>query len=58
MPVGAMVGLEQTWRLAQSWYTDRLDPGWLRPTPAEAAAMLRDAGLEGTFWALETPPVE
>ena len=58
MPVGALIGLEQVWRLARVWYGDRLDPAWRRPTPAQAAAMLRDAGLQGAFWALEAPAVE
>jgi hypothetical protein len=58
MANGATVGLEQVWTLARLWYGHRLDPDWRRPTPAEAAAMFREAGLAGGFWDLDAPVVE
>jgi hypothetical protein len=49
---GATVPLEQLWRLARSWYDDRLEPDWRRRTPAERQALLDAAGLTGPFWSL------
>ena len=58
MTSGAVVTPGQVWTLARLWYSDRLDPGWRRPTAAEAAAMFREAGLDGPFWSVEVPAVE
>jgi hypothetical protein len=47
---GAVVPLEQVWRLAGSWYADRLDPEWTPREPAAMQRLLSDAGLTGDFW--------
>jgi hypothetical protein len=40
------------WRLAQTWYGNRLDPDW-SPRPTAAAQQLLDqCGLVGGFWRL------
>jgi hypothetical protein len=44
--------LEQTWALARLWYTDRMDPAWKRPSPADATAAFASLGLTGGFWNL------
>ena len=49
---GAVFSLDQCWRLADAWYSDRLDPGWRRRTPGEAEALFAELGLEGAFWRL------
>ncbi|NNC13741.1 hypothetical protein HII28_17895 [Planctomonas sp. JC2975] len=49
-PRGAVFGLDRLWRLASDWYTGRLDHGYRRREPLEAAAYFRDAGLTGAFW--------
>ena len=40
------------WRLAQGWYAGRLDRGYTRREPAEAAAYFAEVGLKGPFWGL------
>ena len=52
-PRGDAIDLPTLWRLAAGWYAGRLDPGYRRREPAEAAAYFRDAGLRGAFWGLE-----
>jgi hypothetical protein len=52
-PRGDAIDLPTLWRLAAGWYAGRLDPGYRRREPAEAAAYFRDAGLRGSFWGLE-----
>ena len=49
---GAVFSLEQCWRLADSWYGDRLAPEWRRRTPEEAETLFADLGLTGEFWRL------
>ena len=44
--------LTTLWRLARGWYRGRLDRGYVRREPAEAAAYFRDVGLDGPFWGL------
>ena len=49
---GAVVPLEQVWRLAKAWYTDPRDRSW-RPRPrAESQVVLASVGLTGGFWQL------
>ena len=51
-PVGQVIPAVTMWRLAQTWYGDRLDPGW-SPRPAAAAQQLLErCGLVGDFWRL------
>lgn len=52
LPEGATFSLEQQWRLAQIWYSDRADPDWRRRTPEEAEAAFAEVGLTGPFWEL------
>jgi hypothetical protein len=49
---GYVMDLTTLWRLAKDWYAGRLDPGYARRDPAEAAAYFRKVGLEGPFWGL------
>jgi hypothetical protein len=49
---GSMLDLETLWRLAQRWYEGRLDRGYVRREPQEAAAYFREVGLSGSFWGL------
>jgi len=44
------VPLEQAWRLAVAWYSDRLDLAWRRNTPEETEATFREVGLTSAFW--------
>lgn len=47
---GSVFDLATLWRLASEWYAGRLDPGYRRREPVEAAAYFRGAGLTGAFW--------
>lgn len=50
---GAILTLDQAWRLAQSWYSpDRRAPDWRRKTSEEAEALFSDLGLTSDFWNL------
>ena len=49
---GATMTVEQQWRLANAWYSDRLDPSWRRRTPEEAEQVFARCGLTGSFWHL------
>lgn len=51
-PRGAFFTPAQMWRLADTWYHDRADPGWQRRTAAEAEAIFASIGLTGDFWRL------
>lgn len=50
---GAVVPLDQVWRLAGPWYADRLDEEWAPRTPEDAERLLVGAGLTGGFWRLK-----
>ncbi|MBA3331435.1 MAG: hypothetical protein H0T39_11325 [Actinobacteria bacterium] len=50
LPRGEAVPLEQAWRLAVAWYSDRLDLAWRRNTPEETEATFREVGLTSAFW--------
>jgi hypothetical protein len=47
---GTVFGLSTLWKLASDWYTGRLEYGYQRRQPEEAAEYFRGAGLEGAFW--------
>jgi hypothetical protein len=47
---GAVVGLEQAWRLALAWFRDPRDPSWRPRTRDEQQAVLESVGLRGAFW--------
>jgi hypothetical protein len=53
-PRGAILTLEQQWRLAQAWYADRLDFDWRRKTPDEVAALWAELGFRSPFWELSS----
>lgn len=53
LPRGAVLRLDQAWRLAQVWFSaDRGAPEWRRPTVEEVEALFAVLGLNGAFWAL------
>jgi Alkylmercury lyase len=52
LPRGATLSLEQTWKLAESWYRDRRAPAWRRRTVDEAHAIFHSLGLTSEFWRL------
>lgn len=52
-PVGDVLDLATLWRLAQHWYDGRLDRGYVRRDPPEAAAYFRSVGLVGPHWGLD-----
>lgn len=52
LPLGAVLSVEQTWRLADAWYGDRLSPDWRRRTVDEAHEVFRSLGLASEFWRL------
>jgi len=50
LPRGATLSVEQTWRLADAWYRDRMSPSWRRRTVDEAHELLASLGLTSEFW--------
>jgi Alkylmercury lyase len=53
MEPGAILSIEQGWRLAQAWYSaDRREPSWRRRTLDETEALFSDLGLTSGFWNL------
>jgi hypothetical protein len=51
-PRGGTLSLEQGWRLAQLWYSDRLNPEWQPKSEADAETVFQEVGLVGEFWKL------
>ena len=51
-PRGYVMDLPTLWRLAQGWYAGRLDRGYVRRDPSQAAEYFRGVGLSGPFWGL------
>jgi hypothetical protein len=49
---GYVMDLSTLWQLASDWYTGRLDHGYQRREPSEAADYMRSVGLQGAFWGL------
>jgi hypothetical protein len=48
---GAVLSLEQVWRLAKAWYkSDPRDPHWRPQTPSEQQGIVDGVGLRGAFW--------
>ena len=53
LPRGAILSLDQCWRLANAWYTpDRREPDWRRKTVDEIEALLSELDLTGEYWRL------
>lgn len=50
LPLRPIVQLDQLWRLAVAWYSNRLTPAARRPTPAEMVEIFANIGLTGAFW--------
>lgn len=51
-PVGQIVPAVTKWRLAKTWYGNRLDPDWSPRPTATAQRLLEECGLVGEFWRL------
>lgn len=49
---GALLTLDQQWRLAQTWYGDRLDFDWRRKTPGEVKSLWTELDFSSPFWEL------
>jgi hypothetical protein len=49
---GYVMDLVTLWRLARGWYEGRLDRGYQRREPLEAASYFASVGLTGPFWGL------
>lgn len=49
---GDVLDLPTLWRLAEHWYDGRLERGYRRREPEEAAEYFRSVGLSGSFWGL------
>lgn len=49
---GYVMDLPTLWRFASDWYTGRLDYGYIRREPSQAADYMRRVGLRGAFWGL------
>jgi hypothetical protein len=47
---GFVMDLATLWHLASHWYDGRLERGYMRRDPADAADYLRSVGLVGPFW--------
>jgi len=54
-PVGQAIPAITMWRLAQTWYGNRLDPDWSPRPTAAAQQLLEERGLAGEFWRLPLP---
>ena len=53
MPRGALIGLENGWRLAKAWYgPDRREANWRRKTVDEVEALFHELGFISPFWRL------
>ena len=50
---GAVISLEQTWRLARTWYADPRDRNWRPRSRDESQAVLSSVGLTDSFWELQ-----
>jgi hypothetical protein len=49
---GSTFDLATLWRLARGWYAGRLERGYTRREPSEAAAYFAEVGLSGPFWGI------
>lgn len=49
---GYLMDLSTLWRFAAHWYDGRLERGYTRREPSQAAEYLRSVGLAGPFWGL------
>jgi hypothetical protein len=49
---GAVLSLDQVWRLARAWYSDPRAAGWRSRTRDESQRVLASVGLTDAFWEL------
>ncbi len=49
---GAIVSIEDVWRLAKAWYLDPRREDWRPRTRDESQAVLASVGLTDSFWTL------
>jgi hypothetical protein len=49
-PLRPLIGMDQLWTLATTWYSTRLQENSRRPKPEEMRAIFAGLGLEGDFW--------
>ena len=49
---GAIITPDQTWRLADGWYRNKVKDDWRRHTLEETEALLQSIGLTDPFWDL------
>ena len=53
MPRGALLEMEQAWRLASAWFADdRGAPEWSRPAIETVERLFASLGFSGDFWKL------
>lgn len=50
VPMRPLVRIAQLWRLATTWYGNRLRVQSRRPKPEEMRGIFASLGLEGDFW--------
>ena len=50
IPRRPIIDLDQQWRLAKTWYENRLTPESRRPKPEEMVSIFAKIGLTGPFW--------
>jgi hypothetical protein len=50
LPRRPIITLDQLWRLAVTWYGNRLTVESRRPKPEEMVGIFASIGLEGRFW--------
>jgi carboxypeptidase C (cathepsin A) len=50
LPRGATITPEQTWRLAEGWYKNKVKSDWRRHTLEETAELLGSSGLTAAIW--------
>lgn len=56
LPRRPIIGLEQQWQLAVTWYGNRLTVESRRPKPDEMVEIFVSIGLEGPFWDPQSDP--
>jgi hypothetical protein len=51
-PRGGTLSLQQGWKLAKSWYGNRLSADWQPMSSEQAQSVFAEVGLVGEFWNL------
>ena len=49
-PLRPRMSLDQLWRLAEAWYSNRLSSTSRRSTPGEVVEIFAGLGLDDDFW--------